>query len=203
MTTPTPAGGGPGLEVVDPAALLLPRVVLRPLDRGDTATVTRVFDGLSERSRRLRFLAPTPRLDAEVLALLTDVDHDRHGCWVAVVDGEPVGVGRYVRLGDEPDVAEVALEVVDAYQGHGLGRLLRGVVAVAAADVGITRLLWVLDPANTAIRRLAVPLGGRFALEAGALEGRTPMPVVDPLLAARVRRAARCARDGATLQGAA
>jgi GNAT superfamily N-acetyltransferase len=192
---------GTGCAPIRDAAV--PGLVLRPLAPGETATVQRVFDGMSDRSRRLRFLAPVPRLSRDTLDRLADVDHDRHGCWVAELAGEPVGLGRYVRLADRPGVAEIALEVVDAEQGRGIGRVLRDAVAAAAADVGVTELLWVMDGTNTAIRALSVPLGGHFAVEYGVLEGTTPLPAAGGLDAVRIIRCARAARRAAAVRSAA
>ncbi len=126
-------------------------VYRRPLQPGDTDTVERVFAAMSAESRRLRFLAPVARLTARAARRLADVDHDREGCWVAIAADTPVGLGRYSRLRAEPDVAEVALEVVDAMQGRGIGKLLIAAIAAAAADVGVRSLTWTTDPANTAI----------------------------------------------------
>ncbi|MFD2093205.1 GNAT family N-acetyltransferase [Blastococcus deserti] len=194
----TGVDGAPSmLEVVDRPGLLASDVAVRPLVPGDADTVRLVFDGLSPESRRTRFLAPMPTLSPSMLERLVDVDHDRHGCWVALVEGWPVGIGRYVRLTGDPTAAEVALEVVDEYQGHGLGRMLLEVVATAAADVGVRSLLWVMDPGNSAIRSLAIPLGGRFTVEYGTLEGTTPLPEVPATDACRIGRVARAARKRA------
>jgi GNAT superfamily N-acetyltransferase len=100
-------------------------------------------------------------------------------------------------------VAEVALEVVDACQGHGLGRLLLDVVGTAAADVGITSLLWLMDEDNRRVRRLAAPLGGRFTSDQGVLEGTTALPQVPPFSEAQIVRCARAARRRAANRAAA
>lgn len=198
-----PAVAGMTVRAADRPRLRLPAVQLWPLTPGDTGTVEEVFAGMSAESRRLRFLAPLPRLGRRFLERLADVDHDRHGCWVAAVDGAPVGLGRYVLLPAEPGVAELALEVVDAAQGHGLGSLLLDVVSVAAADAGARRLLWVTDPANVRVRRLARPLGARFVSDGSALEARTGLPAVRELDTDRVVRSARAARSAAALPAVA
>ena len=203
LTIATAADGSPFLEVVDRPGLLLPGIAIRPLGRHEAAPVLEVFAGMSTHSRRMRFLTAVPVMTDSMLQRLTDIDHDVHGCWVATVGAEAVGLGRYVRLAEEPGTAEVALDVVDRYQGHGLGKLLLEVVGAAAAIAGATSLYWVMDPANTRIRRLADPLGGRFALDYDALEGTTPLPPVDCLDAARVARVARSARRRAALPSAA
>jgi RimJ/RimL family protein N-acetyltransferase len=203
LTIATAADGSPFLEVVDRPGLRVPGVAVRPLGRSEAAPVLEVFAGMSADSRRMRFLTAVPVMTDSMLQRLTDVDHDVHGCWIATVGAEAVALGRYVRMDETPGTAEVALDVVDGYQGRGLGKLLLEVVGAAAADVGVTSLYWVMDPANTRIRRLADPLGGRFTLEYDALEGTTPLPDSACLDAARVVRVARSARRLATVRSAA
>ena len=74
-------------------------IAYRPLRAGERAPVLEVFAGLSERSRRLRFLGSKPRLLESDLAQLVDV-----GCCgreaVAAIDqetGRTVGIARFVR----------------------------------------------------------------------------------------------------------
>jgi hypothetical protein len=193
FTIATADDGLPYLEVLDGPGLLLPGVAVRPLRSHEAAPVLEVFAGMSAESRRMRFLTAVPVLTDAMLERLTDVDHDRHGCWVATLGSAAIGLGRYVRLANQPDVAEIALEVVDRYQGLGVGRLLRDVVGAAAAAAGIRSLYWVMDPANDRVRHLAVPLGADLALDYDVLEGTTRLPDVDELDAARVARVARAA----------
>lgn len=107
-------------------------VVLRPLERGETAPQIAVLDKMSVASRWQRFLTAVPtRLPTAVLAALSDIDGRRHVAWLASVDGRPAGVARYVEC--EPGLAEVAFEVVDAHHGRGIGSLLLEAVATVAA----------------------------------------------------------------------
>jgi GNAT superfamily N-acetyltransferase len=202
FTTAPAADGRTALAVRTWPRLLLPGVTLHPLVRGDTRTVQRVFDGLSPRSRQTRFLAGIPSLAPSMAEYLADVDHDAHGCWVAYVSGAPVGMARYVRLAD-PAVAEIALEVIDAYQGLGLGRLLVDVVGAAAADVGVTHLRWLMDETNRPVRRLASALGGQFLHDVGTVEATTELPPVPAAAAAEVARCAAAARRASGLPLAA
>jgi len=80
-------------------------VRLRPLCRGERDLVARFFEGLSEESRRRRFLQPLPRLPEAMLRHLTDVDGRRHVALVAEVGGEVAGIARFVALPDEPGAA--------------------------------------------------------------------------------------------------
>jgi GNAT superfamily N-acetyltransferase len=203
ITLTTAGDCRPVLQAGTEPWLLLPGVTVAPLVPGDVRPLQEVFDGLSPASRQLRFLAGMPFLSPALAAQLADVDHDAHGCWVARIGDRPVGIGRYIRTAGNPAVAEVALEVVDVHQGHGLGRLLLDVLGAAAADAGITSFLWLMDEANRRVRRLAAPLGGRFTLEHGVLEGTTPLPQVAPLDAAAIVRCARAARRCAGRRAAA
>ena len=102
-------------------------VRLTPLAPGDTATVRRVFEGLSQRSRASRFLTAMPRLPASLLRVLAATDGRSHVAMVASIDGEPVGIGRYICVGR--GAAEVAGSVVDAFADEGVGsRLFAGLV---------------------------------------------------------------------------
>src|SRR5215469_6812852 len=96
-----------------------PEIFVRPLRRGDTATVQAVFDRLGVESRRTRFNGPKQRLGEKELRWLATVGPGHHAL-VAWVDGdpEPVALARLVRLGES---AEIAFEVADAYQDRGIG----------------------------------------------------------------------------------
>jgi hypothetical protein len=86
-------------------------VQLRPLRRAERELVAGFFAGLSEESRRRRFLQPMPRLPEAMLRRLVDVDGHRHVAVVAEVDSECVGIASYVALADEPGASEVAVAV--------------------------------------------------------------------------------------------
>jgi RimJ/RimL family protein N-acetyltransferase len=185
------------VRAADRPGLAIPAVWLRPLSPGETDTVERVFDGMSAESRRMRFLAPMPRVSARALRRLADVDHDLHGCWVAAVRGTPVGLGRYIRLPVEPDAADLALDVVDEMQGQGLGTLLLTTIMVAAADAGVHSLVWTMDPTNVRVRRLGMKMGAHLLTESGVVQGRAAIPVVGGLDVDEVVRRARLARRAA------
>ena len=121
----------------------------RPLRSGERAPVLEVFAGLSERSRRLRFLGSKPRLLESDLAHLVDV-----GCCgreaVAAIDheaGRTVGIARFVRDQDAPE-AEIAFAVVDEWQGKGLGKRLLAELRVLAREQGILRFRALIAHGN-------------------------------------------------------
>src|SRR5689334_14196650 len=90
-------------------------VRLRPIRPGDKDQLERGFDRLSPESRYRRFLCPMNELSDHMLEYLTDVDHHDHEAIVALDEesGEGIGVARYVRHLDRPEVAELAVTVMD------------------------------------------------------------------------------------------
>lgn len=117
-------------------------VELRLVKPSDELLLRRAFAQASEASVATRFLTHKPRLtDAEV-SYLVDVDQRDHVAIGAVVVDpigreSGVGIARFVRLSAEPSVAEPAVTVLDALQGHGLGTLLLSRLAEAAIERGV------------------------------------------------------------------
>lgn len=134
---------------------------IRRLAGGERRPVVQVFEGLSERSRLRRFLAPKPSLRDAELEHLVDVGCCGRQAVVAtdVATGEAVGIARYVRVGADPHTAEVAFEVVDAWQGRGVGRRLIDALAAVAADEGIHRLTATVAVGNQGALALLKRLG--------------------------------------------
>jgi GNAT superfamily N-acetyltransferase len=126
---------------VTAAAPRIPSVRIRPLEPPDAALLDAVLEGMSAGSRYTRFHGPKPRLSSRERAYLADTDGHDHLALVALDRaGAPLGIARGVRLRDEPAVAEIAAEVVDAWQRRGLGTVLLRRLARSAAGVGIARL---------------------------------------------------------------
>ncbi|MDR7251386.1 GNAT superfamily N-acetyltransferase [Nocardioides sp. BE266] len=145
-------------------------VLLRPLTGGEVSVLETVFDGLSPQSRHQRFLVPMPRLPGAHRRSLADVDGHRHVAWVALVDGVPVGIARYIRT--ELHTAELAFEVADAHQGRGIGSALVDAVTTVARDHGIRYLEATVEPGNRASEALLSRVGIRLRMSDGLLEGR-------------------------------
>lgn len=163
-----------------------PDVELRELGPGETDVLDAVFAGLSEHSRYLRFHGATPRLTGPVRRALTAVDGRRH---IAVAafdpDGEPVGIARLVGLGLRD--AELAIEVVDAWQGRGVGRRLLTAVAARGREERYSRLVADVLAENTGMRVLLAAVLPILAVET---DGPVTTLTADLTLAASVRAAA-------------
>jgi GNAT superfamily N-acetyltransferase len=116
-------------------------VQVRPIKPTDKQLLLDAFERLGEESRFRSFPHPVKRLTDNELAYFTEADQHDHEALVAVGDQgtEPIGVARYVRLA-EPEVAEVAIAVVNHGHGQGVGTLLLHELAGLARDAGIRQL---------------------------------------------------------------
>jgi GNAT superfamily N-acetyltransferase len=142
-------------------------ITLRPLRHGERRPVLDVFEGLSERSRRLRFLGSKPRLLERDLAQLADVGRCGREA-VAAIDretGRTVGIARFVRDAGAPE-AEIAFEVVDDWQGRGLGRRLLTALREQALADGVLRFRALIAhgnlPAFALVRGVGEELSTRY-----------------------------------------
>ena len=122
-------------------------VSVRPVRPADEAALAHFFAGLSLESRVLRFFAAVANADG-LARTMVDVDyHDRYGIVaLAGPDGDIVGHAMYVA--ESPRKAELALAIADAYQGRGLGTILLGQLAEAAASAGLEVLEAIVKPEN-------------------------------------------------------
>lgn len=116
-------------------------VTLREIRADDKGGIAAGFEALGPRSRYRRFFAPMNRLSDADLRYLTEVDHTDHEAVVGLdPQGGPVGVARYVRT-DSPTEAEVAVAVVDAWQGRGVATALLERLIERARENGVERFL--------------------------------------------------------------
>jgi len=140
-------------------------VLLRPLRPDDAEALKAGFSRLSPTSRYRRFLSPLPALSDEMVRYLTAVDGDRHLAIVATIESpdlkseEGVAVARYVKLPDEPEVAEAAITVIDEYQGKGIGKLMLTTLVRVAAERGVAKFRAEVLPSNTAVQALLASVG--------------------------------------------
>jgi RimJ/RimL family protein N-acetyltransferase len=137
-------------------------VLIRPVRSTDAQLLTEGFARLSERSRRLRFLGRKNTLTEADLRYYTDVDHHDHEALGALdhVRGGGVGIARYVRDREDPHAAEIALAIVDDWQGRGLGTELLARLSERACQEGICRFTALIAPDNAAMAGLLRSFGG-------------------------------------------
>jgi GNAT superfamily N-acetyltransferase len=118
--------------------------------------IVRALARLSPESSRRRFFTVRYQLsdrELDALTILDGIDRYAVGATVRSDDGavEGVGVARYVRTTADPQVAEVAFLVVDAFQGQGVGKALLARLAEAAVERGIRRFEGIVLPDNTPV----------------------------------------------------
>ena len=135
---------------------------LRPTDRKRVADA---FDALSAGTRRNRCFGPKNGLSDRELEFFTRFEPGIHAALCAVrwneveaAEAEGVAAVRYVRDSRESECAEVALTVVDEWQGRGIATRLTSQLLAVLPTYGITaiRLHWFRhnEPVERLIQRL-------------------------------------------------
>jgi len=127
-------------------------IELRELDASDGDVLDDVFAGLSDESRFLRYLTPMPTLHPQARRVLTSVDGSTHVAVAAFADGRAIGLARVIGLGGHR--AELAVEVVDAWQGRGVGTRLGHWIRDRASALGFTELVAETSAGNSSAQAL-------------------------------------------------
>src|SRR5215470_5354328 len=140
------------------------KVLIRQVQPADAALLADGFARLSPQSRRMRFLAKKDQLSPAELRYLTDIDHHDHEALGALdhADGRGVGVARYVRDAGDPQAAEIAVTVIDDWQGRGLGTELLGQLSERARREGIGRFTALVAAGNAAMTGLLRNMGAEL-----------------------------------------
>ncbi len=142
-----------------------PPLLVRAVEPRDAALFKRFDDGLSQRSRRLRYLSYMPPLSPELVARMTDVDFVDRLAFVALRgrgDARQVTAdARLYRDADQPREAEMAIAVADDAQAHGLGSFLVDLLLAVAAERGFSAVLAEVRFDNDRMARLLGRAGFR------------------------------------------
>lgn len=133
------------------------RLELTPIQPADRAALQRWFATVSDESRYARFLGSVKELSTSQWQYLTTVDGHDHVAYLARCQGAIAGVARWIRIPEEPDLAEVAFLIGDEFQRRGVGTRLCARLVEAAREHGVRRFRAYVLPDNRGIRRL---LGG-------------------------------------------
>ena len=141
-------------------------IAIRPLTAADGAIVAEGFELLSPESRYLRY--GRGQLDFRVaLEWVERLDDRVHAALGACAHGSPVGVARFVRVDDA--TAEIAVTVIDQWQGCGVGRMLLAQLVERAHVAGLRTLRAHIIAGNRPAVRLMRGIGGRRLSSAGGL----------------------------------
>jgi RimJ/RimL family protein N-acetyltransferase len=139
----------------------------------DRETLRQGYEQLSVPARHHRFLTAIPHLTDAMLDVLIDgVDGVDHVGLVLVAldenhDGEPAGVARMIRYPDQPDAADVAVTVLDKWQGRGVATVLLEEL-MRRRPQGVQRLVTVVAEDNPASLAMLRRLGESTVTEAGS-----------------------------------
>jgi len=126
---------------------------LARLERDDGAELGRFFYRLSPETIYRRFHSPITRPEQAHPQFLLDVDHHDREAVVAVVDGEIVGVARYVRRSGASS-AEVAIVVADGWQRQGIATRMLTALADFALAAGVEHFTMTMQADNQPVLRL-------------------------------------------------
>ena len=155
-------------------------VLVRPVAPADAPLIALGFSQLSDASRHFRWLRAMPALsEADLAALVSEprpCDLVLGAAVVAGPDPEPAGIGRWICLPGDGARAEIAVTVVDRWQGRGLGTRLVACLAVLGAVRGLRAFVALVHARNRRMRTLVEGLGGTVtAREAGEVEYEIPL----------------------------
>jgi RimJ/RimL family protein N-acetyltransferase len=139
-------------------------VLIRQVRGTDAPLLADGFARLGAASRQMRFLGVKKDLSAAELRYFTDVDHHDHEALGALdrAGGHGVGIARYIRDTGDPQAAEIAVTIVDDWQGRGLGTELLAALSDRARQEGIRRFTALADPGNVAVAALLRNAGARL-----------------------------------------
>jgi RimJ/RimL family protein N-acetyltransferase len=143
---------------------------VRALKPEDEAGMLAAIERTGVQSLQRRFFVMKREFSEKERNFFMKVDFINHVALVAVAqeDGRPtiIGGGRYIVF--EPQRAEMAFVVVDAWQGRGIGSILMHHLIKIAGETGLKELIAEVLPENTAMLKVF----GKF--------GFKPAPRRDP-----------------------
>ena len=129
-------------------------VHIRPIVPADAEALQDFVGNMSSESSYFRFFRVKRELQPDELKAYTELDYRHDMAFVAVVEGNLIGVGRYNAVPSDPTSAEIAFSVADEYQGKGVGTLLVFRIAAYARAVGVERFRAYLLADNHAMMRV-------------------------------------------------
>ncbi len=153
---------------------------IRPARPADEEALVAFLRALAPKSRRLRFAALRPDLEAQAHGWANSRGDDCSLLAEGGVDARVIGQASFDRVGH--DAAEVAFAVADDYQGRGVATLLLEALAEAAGEAGITTFCAEILPENMKMlevfRASGFPL--RLSSEPGAIMVEFPTALTGP-----------------------
>lgn len=154
-------------------------LAVRPVTPEDEALLAEFFDRVSDEDRRFRFLSAHKHLGHQILAPMVEVDHFRTESWIAFDETGGQVIGTAMLACDNPmDTGEVAISVCSNWRGKGVGWALLDVVAKAAQQRGLRRVISIEDRENHA----AIELEREKGFTPHAVEGDAHLVMLEKIL---------------------
>lgn len=151
----------------------------KSIGKSDRANLIDGFNRLSPTSVYHRFFGFLSELSENQLDKLLSIDNKTHVAWAAfdIVNEKPlgVGVGRFRRPDIRATEAELALTVVDDYQGKGIGTVLLGIMYSLAIKLQIETFTGIIMSENDKLIRRFYQLGAQFTRNGSEYEMRLPV----------------------------
>lgn len=155
------------------------QAVIRDVRPEDGPALLRGFAELSPQSRVFRFLRHVERLSDEEVTRFTTVERPLHEAIGALVklrgQEHPAGIAHFFRARGVAHRAELALTVIDRFQGRGLGVLLLGRLMWLATCRGLTQFDALVHTRNEGMSHILRQLGAGERLEEGIRIFRLPL----------------------------
>ncbi len=196
---PRPGAEGKRVLLRDGSAVLI-----RQVQSADAPLLADGFARLGTKSRQMRFLTPKKELSPAELCYLTDIDHHDHEALGALShpEGQGMGIARYFRSAEDPQAADIAVTIVDDWQGRGLGTELLAQLSDHARKEGIRRFIAVVSADNEAVLGLLGTTNADLVhREFGTLEYEIPlMPAEERRLAGWPGPGARARQEESSAQ---
>lgn len=183
MTDPPSGTGGAPVPLGTPPPEFRRRLRLRdgrtvtvaPLTPADATELGEALRRADPETLYRRFCGPPPRVTANLLRYLTELDYVRRFALVArAPDGQGIAIARYETL-DDTDVADVAVAVAPEWRRAGLATALVRLLAEAALARGITRFSATYLAENRQVAGLLNEAGARQTIADGIAEAVVPL----------------------------
>lgn len=147
-------------------------IVIRSIRPEDREGIREAMRHMSPETRFRRFFRVVGDPDEAMLSYLTEVDGVDHVALVCTIPthdlkGERgIGVARFVRLEDDPEVAEAAVTVIDEMQRKGVAYHLMAALTEQARARGVKRFRAYVLEENERVHQLLAEAGAREVQDA-------------------------------------
>jgi acetyltransferase len=151
----------------------------KTLGKDDREKFIEGFKKLSKKSIYKRFFGFMKELTEKQIGDFLDTDKKDHLAWAALdIKGDDVigvGVGRFKRSATNPHEAELALTVIDEYQGTGVGTVLLAIMYYLASSLEIEILTGIMLAENSNLIRRFKGLGAEMTRRKNEYSMRLPV----------------------------